>query len=234
VTSRQAWWTVRLTVSDEDARPLSGLGAEQWGFGQGVRALRLGDSTTDADGLTSVTFEVQADSASDAQRRAEELAIQARGFAGLGDAAMPVAWVAPLKDDYASSQRFLDEAGELLEAEHYELAVVAAQIHFELQVRTLFARAVRARSQKWAHRLAEARGSATLSTKQSQATVELLLGVDPTSLPEWPAFTAHLQRRNDVVHGGQAIERDDAAASLRVVRQLWVELAEHARANGVI
>jgi hypothetical protein len=89
----------------------------------------------------------------------------------------------------------------------------------------------RSHHERWAERLVKTRGIATLSNDQSKATVQLLLHLDPTSVPEWPYFIAHLQRRNDIVHGGQAVGHDDAAASITAVQQLWVRLSDAARGS---
>jgi hypothetical protein len=48
-----------------------------------------------------------------------------------------VVWVVRLADEPESSLRFLDQAKELLGEERVELAVVAAQIHLEVNVRVM-------------------------------------------------------------------------------------------------
>lgn len=49
--------------------------------------------------------------------------------------------------------RFLEQAKALYESEDYELAVVAAQIHFEVQLRLLLERAAQRAERRWARRL---------------------------------------------------------------------------------
>lgn len=229
------WWTVRLVVEEHVARSLSGLDRIAWGVGQGLRSLQIGDSITDEEELTSITFELEAPDASSAEARAQARAASARQAAGLKSAEMPVAWVAPLQAGEASSQRFLACAGDLLDLGQFEMAVVAAQIHFEIQVRTLLDHAAEGRGgASWARRLADARGVGSLQTDHSKAAVQLLLGVDPTDLkPEWSHYVAHRKRRNDIVHEGQAVGRREGMASIAATRALWTRLSEAARLGEV-
>lgn len=219
-------WSVSLLLDEADAGPMSG--AIPWPL-EDVRELRIG-SVPGVSDLPSMTVELRASSAEMAEDRARSIARQIRRAAGLPDAILPLAWVAPLKEDEASSNRFLDQASELLESEFFELAVVAAQIHLELQLRVLLRRAVEALgSPRWAQRLLVTRGLTTLGNDLSYAIVELLLGVDVTQLPEWTRFPAHLKRRQAIIHEGQAVGEKDAAESVEVVRNLWTRLTEEVR-----
>jgi hypothetical protein len=223
-------WSVRLVVEDDDARPMSG--ACSWALSDDVPRISVGGpSPGEEDEQAHFTVELRASSADAAEDHAQALASRVRRAARLPDAVLPVAWVAPLLDDDVSSHRFLDEAITLLESEQFEMAVVAAHVHFELQVRTLLRRALERDVQRWAERLLKTRGVATLGNDQSLATVELLLGDDVTQAPAWPAFKAHLARRNGIVHEGQVVGRKEAAASIAVVRELWIRLSDAARQN---
>ena len=209
--------------------------APEFVLGSDVRSLSFEGSPTDELlGPEGLTLEVLAGDAGSAETLARWTADRIRQRANLPDAELTVAWVAPLKNEDASSQRFLSQARELLEGEHYELAAVAAQIHFEVQVLTMLEQAAAASGSQWAKRLLRVRGVAGLNTEFSKATVELLLGVDLTQVPEWPRFREHLERRNAIVHRGSAVDRDAAAASVVVVQALWIRLAHAARrAEGV-
>jgi hypothetical protein len=101
-----------------------------------------------------------------------------------------------------SSQRFLEQAKEPFDDESFKMAVVATQVHFELQVRTLLRRAAENTEGQWAGRLTSRRGHATLNTDCGKAGLEVLLGVDPNQTPEWEEYSAHVTRRNGVVHEG--------------------------------
>jgi hypothetical protein len=151
-----------------------------------------------------------------------------RKAAKLKDAVLPVVWLAPIGQDDASS-RFLDQARTCIQNEDFGLAVIAAQIHFEVQLRALLEEASQKQSTRWAKRLLKERSVAELKRPWSLAAIELLVGVDVTQLPEWPRFQAHVERRNDVAHRGQTIEKERAEDSVNVVQELWVKLSSAAR-----
>lgn len=151
-----------------------------------------------------------------------------RKAANLRDEIPLIVWLAPASEDYESG-RFLEQAQDLIAGESYGLAVVASQIHFEVHLRELLKEAVRKEAPRWAKRLLEDRGIAELKRAPSLAAVELLLGIDVTQLAEWPRFQAHVDRRNDAVHRGQAVEKEHAEDSVAVVQELWVRLASAAR-----
>jgi hypothetical protein len=143
---------------------------------------------------------------------------------------LPVAWVAPLRNDDANSHRFLEQAKELFDEERYELAVVAAQVHLELQIRTLLERVAESGAPGWAKRLVKLRPWAALGRSDpAKGVVEALLGIDPIERPEWPEIAAHFQRRHGVVHEGQRIERGDAYRSIAAVQSFWTRLSDAAR-----
>lgn len=176
-----------------------------------------------------VTLELRATNADAAEKLAQELVAFSLGEAGLKTSLLPVVWVAPLSEGSESSHRFLEEAEDLFESERYELAVVAAQIHFELQVRLLLERAATRADNRWATRLVKNRRVAALANDVSKASVQLLLGMDVTESRHWPEFSAHLSRRNAVVHEGRSLGSTEAAASIKVVQAMWAVLAEAER-----
>jgi len=121
------------------------------------------------------------------------------------------------------------EAKELIHEERYGLAVVAAQVHFEAQLTALLREAAGERPLRWIARLLKDKRVAELKRDVSFATIEVLLGVDVTQIPEWSRFLNHVERRNDVIHKGQKVDEQHAEDSIRVVQQLWARLAEAAR-----
>jgi HEPN domain-containing protein len=176
----------------------------------------------------SITLELEAEGLDDAEEKAQGAVHRMRRAARLPDATHAVVWLAPLGDDDASSQ-YLEQAKELVHEERYGLAVVAAQIHFEAQLTALLREAAGDQPLRWIARLLKDRGIAELKREVSFATVEVLLGVDVTQVAEWNRFRNHVERRNDVVHKGQTVDKHHAEESIRVVQQLWARLAAAAR-----
>lgn len=138
-------WSVQLAVDPSESGPLSGVMsiarvAEMRGMSV------AGPSPADPDGVDTVTFELETPEAKDARLLAQHLIEKMRVAAGLARlrGPTPVVWVAPMSEGWASSQRFLSTARELLDSEHYEMAVLAAQVHLELQVGILVRQAVAA------------------------------------------------------------------------------------------
>lgn len=82
---------------------------------------------------------------------------------------------------------------------------------------------------RWVARLLKDKRIAELKRDVSFATIEVLLGVDVTQIAEWRRFQDHVERRNDVIHKGQTVDKQHAEESVRVVQQLWARLAEAAR-----
>lgn len=226
--SADAWWSVRLTLEENEAGPMSSI--LTWPISPVLRAMSIGGLARDGfNEAPFMNFELHAPDAGTAERRAHEIVAHIRREVKLPERRLPVAWVAPLEESDVSSQRFLDQAKDLFDDESFDLAVVAAQVHFELQVRTLLRRAAERTSGRWAERLMRQRGYATLTTDFSKAALEVLLGVDPTQTPEWPEYAAHVTRRNGIVHEGQAVGRMEAGRSIAAVEKLWARLTVVAR-----
>ncbi len=224
MSNSERWWSVKLRVEEDELGPITGM--PDPAVIRGMRHVRFGGySSDDVDDPPSVTFELQAPDSAVAEDRAQSVAAQLRRAVKLPEALLPIVWLAPIGADDASS-RFLDEAQDLIHSEQYALAVVAAQIHFEVQLRVLLEEAAGKDLPRWAARLLKDRGIAELKRPPSLAAIELLLGVDVTQLPEWQRFNAHIDRRNDVVHRGQAVGLNQAKESVAVVRELWTRLAD--------
>lgn len=229
MTVPKRWWSVKLRMEEGDVNAISGVPNPMLEPGvEGVRHIHFGGSQEEADDPPSVTFELQAASWTDAEERAQTFAYRMRRAAKLPDALSPIVWIAPLGDDCESS-RYLDHARSLIHSEQYGLAVVAAQIHFEVHVRALLKEAASASPLRWAVRLLKEGKVAELKRPFSLAAVELLLGLDVTQVSEWQRFQAHIDRRNDVVHKGQTVGKSEAEESVAVVQQLWIQLTEAAR-----
>lgn len=218
-------WSVRLLLDEDSAKAVSDT--KSWGWHDKIRYLAIGGWNVDGvDDSPYVTFELEVLGPDAAEHLARELVSHASKVAGLKPGSCALVWVAPLREDEPSSHRFLEQAKELFDNEQYELAIVAAQIHFELQVRLLMERSARRSGQAWARRLTKNPRVSMLSNDVSTAAAELLLQIDVTQQTLWPAYKVHLSRRNAVVHEGAAMGKKEAQESINVVQALWAELAK--------
>lgn len=223
------WWSVAFVVTETDARPLSRSEAFDAMHPPGiVRRISVSDSSfEEPEDVASLKLELLAPNAAAAKQRAEHLLLQARRAVGLRDAIPSVAWVTPLTDSDSSSARFLEKAEELLEEEdEQDLAVVAAQIHLEVQVQTLLANAAEQHGPEWADVLLGTYGLGNLNNKRTHALIKALLGVDVKQAPEWEAYKRHRVLRNAIVHEGQDAEPDEARSSVAAIRSICIRLAD--------
>lgn len=231
MTTSKRWWSVKLRLADRDLRELLELRVPD--FAPGARHIQFGGSVDDPEmDPPSITFELEAAGFDDAEEKAKGAVYRMRRAAGLPDAIQTVVWLAPLGSDDASSQ-YLEQAKELIHEERYGLAVVAAQIHFEAQLTALLHEAAGDQPLRWIARLLKDKRIAELKRDVSFATIEVLLGVDVTQIAEWSKFRDHVERRNDVIHKGQTVDRHHAEESVRVVQQLWAGLAQAARKHRI-
>lgn len=222
-------WSVRLVLRRDEARAMCSIDVLP-AHDAIIRLVLGGFWDHEVEESPFVTLELRASNADAAEALAQRLAAFSLREAGLKPHTLPVVWVAPL-DGEQESHRFLEEAKSLFGGEQFDLAVVAAQIHFELQLRLLLERAAHRSGTKWAARLVRNRRVATLANEISEASVQLLLGVDVTESQYWPEFKAHLSRRNAVVHEGRTMGPKEAEASIKVVQALWAHLAQVERAT---
>lgn len=221
-------WSVRVLVTAEEARQISSFDLV---WMNQFRGARVGGGM-DPDGFEDtpyLTYELAASGPEEAERLVHQVVAANQQAAGLPVRRRKVVWVTPMREGEAESHRFLEHAKELFDSESYDLAVVAAQIHFELQLRLLLERAATRSGQLWAKRLIKGPTIGSLRHDSSVATVELLLGVDVRSLPFWEDFEAHRQRRNAIAHEGRSVSKDDARRSIKVVERLWAKLSEAER-----
>jgi hypothetical protein len=229
------WWSVAFVIGDADSVALSRHDAFDLMHTRDVRLLSNGPSGVgESEDLASLKLEIRAASAVDAKEAAEELLLVGRRAAGLAPEVPTVAWVTPLKDDDASSVRFLEKAEWHMDDEdEADMVVVAAQIHLEIQVRTLIEQAAEKDGPEWTRVLMNRRGLGNLNDRQVQDLLRALLGINITEVPEWQDYKAHNVRRNAIVHRGQNVEQAEAEASVAVVRALCIHMADAALRKGV-
>ncbi len=224
----QELWSVRLLVTQDEVRQLSSFDLVRT---ENFRSVWLGggvdpESTEDKPYLT---YQLLASGPEEAEKVVQDVVAINQRATGLPVRRRKVVWVAPMRDGETESHRFLVQARDLFDSGCYEMAVVAAQIHFELQLRLLLERAAGRSGEQWAKRLIKNQPVGSLKTHTSVATVELLLGVDVRGLDLWEDFDAHRQRRNAIAHEGRSVSKDDARRSILVIEQLWAKLAEAER-----
>jgi hypothetical protein len=229
------WWSVAFVISDGDSVALSRHNAFDVMHADNVRRLSNGPSGVgESEDVASLKLEIKAATAVDAKRGAEHLLLLGRRAAGLPPEVLTVAWVTPLKDDDASSIRFLEKAERHMDDEdEADMSVVAAQIHLEIQVRTLIEQAAEQDGPEWIDVLMTMRGLGNLNNRRVQALLRALLGIDITEAPEWQEYKAHNVRRNAIVHEGQNVEPAEAEASVAVVRALCIHMANAALDRGI-
>lgn len=170
-----------FVVDEAESYPLSRQEIFDVMHDHGVRMVGVGPSGIgESEEVASLKLELLASDGKEARERAKNLLYQARRAAGLPDRTATVAWVTPLSDKVSSSARFLGKAEELLNDEaEADMAVVAAQIHLETQIRILLSRAVEAgEGPEWVDVVMETRGLGNLKSKKVQALIQALLGID--------------------------------------------------------
>ena len=218
-------WSVGVVLDDADSRLLSRWEFMELMHPESVWSLRIGpDYGSDGDGPQSIRFQISASSSRDAEQQALNLVYQARRAAKLPDAVLPVAWVSPVHGP-GGGPDYLEEAEDLLDGEHHEMAVIAADVHLKAQIRAILDVAAKRAAPSWAASLLQSRGATNLNRQQGQEIIKNLLGIEVTTVPEWSEVKAHLTRRNAIAHEGQPIEDRDAAASIAAVKAFWLRLS---------
>jgi HEPN domain-containing protein len=223
-------WSVRLLPDEESMSALARPGAIT--LDASVGRLSLGGWGGDGiDDAPYIEFQLQAANFEAAVEYAQHFVDEVLRGQSVTPRQLQIAWAAPVRGTMFNGDSLLAQAKELYDAERYELAVVAAQMHFEAQLRYLMERAAERAGTVWAGRLLKVMGVATLSSEVSRAAAELLLELDVTRSQFWPAYDAHRVRRNAVTHRAQQISANDARASIEVVQAFWAELAAVERAK---
>lgn len=216
-------WSVRLAI-DAITNDLMNAMARSFQLRR-IYLLEFGAAKAEEDEPATVTMELEAVDEQEARILGQHLVGEAQAAARLPQRGSTVVWVAPLADADESSLRFLGRAKELIDDEDFDLAVVAAQIHLEVQIATLVRRAVRSDPSASVKLLVgDGDRGWPPQVPAAQRVLEAMLGVKVTTFPRWRDYTVHLTRRNDVVHAGASVDRESAEASLRVVSELWLWL----------
>lgn len=154
---------------------------------------------------------------------------EVRAKAGLCVEESQLLWVAPLAATPESSYRFREQAADLFDDGRYELAVVAAQIHLELHMTTLLQRFAERDDGTFAHGLLSSRLEWNATQPWQRDLLEHLTERGPTrDFDQWKAYVAHVERRNAIVHRGQAVDRTAARESLEAVDAFWTWLNDAA------
>ena len=218
-------WSVGLVIDDAESRRLSEDSIALYILDTTDGHMLRFKSPPEADGLENLRLEIGAQDAREAEDRALGIIYKARRAANLPDAVIPVAWVTPVRDTEVGSN-FLDEAEDLIEAEQFQMAVVAADIHLKVQVKAMIETAVNRAAPAFAEVLLQHRSNTNINRPEGQAMIRRFLDADVTRFEEWQAFRAHSGRRNAVVHEGQAIDESEATDSLAAVRMLWLRLSQ--------
>jgi hypothetical protein len=218
-------WSVGLVIDEAEIRSLSDSSIVMYILKNTDGHMLRFKLPSEAGGLENLRLELNAQNAREAEDRAVGIIETARRAAKLPDAVVPVAWVTPVRDTEIGSN-FLDEAKDLIESEQFQMAVVAADIHLEVQAKAMIERAVDRMAPAFADVLLQHRASTNINRPEGQAMIKRFLSIDLTSLKEWQAFKAHAGRRNAIVHEGLSIDEAEAAASISAVHDLWLRLGE--------
>jgi hypothetical protein len=128
----------------------------------------------------------------------------------------------PLHED------LLDSARRFIAQEHHGVAVVLAQTAAEVfteQMRTqLVQRQVSADVGKWI----------VSRTGRARARIDFYVAVTGDRIKDdhefWPEYTKHLARRNEVVHQGRRVSKEEAEHSCRVVQTMISRMVQVLRA----
>ncbi len=220
---------MRLSLEEGEAGPISSVIVY---LPREVHGITFGRGAIDeADEPGAFTVEIDGADPDDARVRAQHMLGELQRRAKLPVRQAPVVWVARLSDDNPSSLRFLAEAEDLIGNEHSEMAVVAAQIHLEVQVRVLIEAAIEASSESALGVVLLERRVWSPHDRFVQAILVALFGVTVKDYPGWGDYMAHVSRRGAVVHRGQAIDADSARASVEAVSRFWLWLNAEATAK---
>jgi hypothetical protein len=223
-------WSVRLSLEEREAGPISSVMV--YALRSDVHGMTIGRGAIDeADEPGAFTVEIDGADPDDARVRAQHMLGELQRRANITVRQAPVVWVVRLSDDRPSSLRFLAEAEGMIDDEHNEMAVVAAQIHLEVQVRVLVEAAIEASSEGALVVVLQERRVWSPHDRFVQAILVALFDVTVKNYPGWGDYMAHVSRRGAVVHRGQAIDADSARASLEAVSGFWLWLNAEATAK---
>lgn len=177
----------------------------------------------EADEIAEVIVDVPAETEVEAFDQAGDYYRALRTEAGLTPAEPTYLRVEPPwsgEEEPARHKALLARAHDLLDRGLPDLAVVVAQIGFEVLVRRVINERLRAREIGGlrAHIL---RYQASLNNPQSRGLWEELTGDHIGTSDGWPAYMTHLKHLNAVVDDGTEVSSADGSASLAAVRAMF-------------
>ncbi len=215
-------WSVRLAFEGRITNELMNamVGA---GFRVRMHYAEFDPGSEQTGEPTSVTIELDAIDAREARVLGIHLLGQAQDAARMKRDASPV-WVVPLQDAEKSSMRHLRRAKELFDEDDFDMAVVAAQIHLEVQTTTLVQHALRSDPSPLVSVFATGRRGWAPHDPIARRVLDAVLGIRITDFPRWNEYQAHVARRNDVIHAGLPVDAESAKDSLEVTSELWLWL----------
>jgi hypothetical protein len=168
------------------------------------------------DGPSTLDIDVRAPTPEAAVERATELYQRIRSVAELpADDHPQVVTVAEVAGVPYPADVFIFAADEMLSQHQFALAVVAAQIHCEMSISQAIAR-VAGKQNELAELAPALPGAWSLQDRVGSRIFEAVLGVRPTTFPDWERYKTHVARRNAVVHRGAPVTRELASESIDV------------------
>jgi len=212
--SNQGHWRVTVALDPEDVDAmeramLDVFARERWG----IRRPRI-----EEEGSPALVLTVPAESRESATSTAEEIFARAREQAGLPvRPAHVLGALSPLFSAVASHESLLDEAEILIADGRHEWAVVRAQTAAEMYAKQALDRLA------YGMREDDRPGSTvfrsvTLKDSRDRALLHCLTGVKIGQEHWWPSYSAHVDRRHEVVHRGLSVTESQALVSVAAVR----------------
>jgi hypothetical protein len=185
-------------------------------------------------GEPSLEIYVEAANLDAAQAEAERLYKAMRKEGGLPPKAPRVIGLFEIGTPVPLWLFFFDEANAMLEQQRYEAAVVAAQVACEIEIRAAVEQAADAPEGSLARMAIDTPSSYSLRDRRALTVFTTALGVSPTSQSFWATYLDHVARRNNVLHNGARVIRDDAIASVTAAEDMvdWVQKARRSRTSG--
>ena len=217
-------YTAWIGVDEEDAGQVArALSARRRATGE-IGGLIDEEAT---DGYAELIVDVPADTDDEALEQAREYYRALRNEAGLAPAEPTYLRVQPPwsgEEKPAKHDALLTRANNLLDRGLPDMAVVVAQIGFEVLVRRVINERLQAR-EIGGLRAHIMRYQASLNNPQSQGLWEELTGDRIGIADGWSDYMTHLKHRNAVVHDGTEVSPADGSVSLAAVRAMFEHIA---------
>jgi len=217
-------WTVHIAIDPQDIEALRDHASRiaEIGFWDFIEH----DDDSDEETWAELALSSRSQDLDAATDWARESYVRLRRLAGLGEASVRV--VSAHRHDWGAmtetlgdlrDRALLQEAERLVLAEHYEWAVVAAQVACEVRTVTAVSHAMAGHGlpDAYVHFLfAKIERTPTLTRPDVQAIFKLAFGKKPTAMPRWKDYDLHLKRRHSIVHAGHRITQAEARDSLEI------------------